>query len=92
MTDDTTDTTAPTWGPLRSFGRIKSRTLKPRQAALFDTLLPTIAIPDPTEGPLDPQALMPGAKEAWLEIGFGGGEHLAEQATRYPQPIITACG
>ncbi len=91
MTDDTTDTTAPTWGPLRSFGRIKSRTLKPRQAALFDTLLPTIAIPDPTEGPLDPQALMPGAKEAWLEIGFGGGEHLAEQATRYPQAVMIGC-
>ena len=35
----------PTWGPLRSFGRIKSRTLKPRQAALFDTLLPTVALP-----------------------------------------------
>ena len=30
----------PTWGPMRSFGRIRSRTLKPRQAALFDTLLP----------------------------------------------------
>ena len=32
--------------PLRSFGRIKSRAIKPRQAALFDTLLPGIALPD----------------------------------------------
>ena len=36
--------------PLRSFGRIKSRALKPRQAALFDTLLPAIAVPDPKAG------------------------------------------
>jgi tRNA (guanine-N7-)-methyltransferase len=85
------ETPPPTWGPLRSFGRIKSRTLKPRQAALFDTLLPTIALPDPLAGPLDPQALMPGAQEVWLEIGFGGGEHLAEQARRRPQALMIGC-
>jgi len=84
-------TSSPTWGPLRSFGRIKSRTLKPRQAALFDTLLPTIALPDPTQGPIDPAALMPGAKAAWLEIGFGGGEHLAEQASRHPEAVMIGC-
>lgn len=61
-------------GPLRSFGRIKSRPIKPRQAALLDTLLPKIAF--------DPAAPLSG--ETWLEIGFGGGEHLAEQAARHP--------
>lgn len=81
----------PTWGPLRSFGRIKSRTLKPRQAALFDTLLPTIAVPAPVGGPIDPAMLMPGATEAWLEIGFGGGEHLAEQAARRPDALMIGC-
>lgn len=81
----------PTWGPLRSFGRIKSRTLKPRQAALFDTLLPTIAVPDPAADPIDPAVLMPGATEAWLEIGFGGGEHLAEQAARRPDALMIGC-
>ena len=81
----------PTWGPLRSFGRIKSRTLKPRQAALFDSLLPTIAVPDPAEGPFDPRALAPGAAEVWLEIGFGGGEHLAEQAARRPGVLMIGC-
>ena len=74
---------------MRSYGRIKSRTLKPAQAVLFDTLLPTIAIP--VDGPLDPRALMPGAKAAWLEIGFGGGEHLAEQAARHPDTVILGC-
>ncbi|MGV9007128.1 MAG: tRNA (guanosine(46)-N7)-methyltransferase TrmB [Brevundimonas sp.] len=77
--------------PLRSFGRIKSRAIKPRQAALFDTLLPSIALPDPKAGPLDPVALMPGAAEIWLEIGFGGGEHLAEQAARRPDALMIGC-
>jgi len=61
-------------GPLRTFGRIKSRPIKPRQAALLETLLPKIAF-DPAE---------PLTAETWLEIGFGGGEHLAEQAARRP--------
>ncbi|MGZ9099853.1 MAG: tRNA (guanosine(46)-N7)-methyltransferase TrmB, partial [Brevundimonas sp.] len=77
--------------PLRSFGRIKSRAIKPRQAALFDTLLPSIALPDPKAGPIDPAALMPEAKAVWLEIGFGGGEHLAEQAARHPDTLMIGC-
>lgn len=81
----------PTWGPLRSFGRIRSRTLKPRQAALFDSLLPTIAVPDPAVGPISPELLMPGHDQVWLEIGFGGGEHLAEQAARYPSALMIGC-
>ena len=71
-------------GPLRSFGRIKSRPIKAKQAALFDTLMPQIAVPDPTKGPIDPAALMPEAKQVWLEIGFGGGEHLAARADILP--------
>lgn len=77
--------------PLRTFGRIKSRPIKPKQAALFDTLMPSIAVPDPKAGPIDPLALMPGATAAWLEIGFGGGEHLAAQAARHPDTIILGC-
>jgi len=84
-------TQPPTWGPLRSFGRIKSRTLKPRQAALMTDLLPKIAVADPAAGPIDPQALMPDAREIWLEIGFGGGEHLAEQAARHPDVLLIGC-
>ena len=64
--------------PLRSFGRIKSRAIKPKQAVLFDTLLPDIAVPDPKAGPLDPAALMPG-------------EHLAEQAARHPDTLMIGC-
>jgi tRNA (guanine-N7-)-methyltransferase len=82
---------APAHPPLRSFGRIKSRAVKPRQAALFDTLLPSIRVPDPKAGPVDPATLMPGAAEVWLEIGFGGGEHMAAQARRRPDVLVIGC-
>ncbi len=71
--------------PIRTFGRIKSRPIKPLQAALMETLLPRIATP---EGPFDPRTLKPDATEVWLEIGFGGGEHLAAQAARRPDVLF----
>ena len=71
--------------PLRSYGRLKSRPIKPRQAALMDTLLPSLRAP---QAPFEPRALMAGAAEAWLEIGFGGGEHLAAQAARRPDVLF----
>jgi tRNA (guanine-N7-)-methyltransferase len=70
---------------MRSYGRIKSRPIKPRQAALMDTLLPQIRCPTAPFAPLD---LAPGASEAWLEIGFGGGEHMAAQAAKRPDVLI----
>lgn len=72
-------------GPLRSFGRIKSRPIKPRQEALMASLLPTLALPTT---PFDPAVLAPEAKEVWLEIGFGGGEHMAGQAANNPEVAI----
>ena len=71
--------------PLRSFGRIKSRPIKPRQAALMDSLLPSIRAPLED---FDPLTLMPAAREVWLEVGFGGGEHMAAQAARSPDTLI----
>ncbi|MGE0827885.1 MAG: tRNA (guanosine(46)-N7)-methyltransferase TrmB [Hyphomonadaceae bacterium] len=68
---------SPPNAPLRSYGRIKARALKPRQAALLETLLPKIALP--AEGAIEPGA------NAVLEIGFGGGEHLAAQAKAHPE-------
>jgi tRNA (guanine-N7-)-methyltransferase len=44
--------------------------------------MPTLALP--TEGPLE----LPADRETWLEIGFGGGEHLAEQAARRPDVLF----
>ena len=70
----------------RTYGRIKARPIKPRQGALLETLLPRIAVPP--GGPVDPHALMPAAAETWLEIGFGGGEHLAAQARAHPEALL----
>ena len=70
---------------LRSYGRLKSRPIKPRQAALVDARLPGLRIPG---GPASPNDLMPDARETWLEIGFGGGEHMAAQAARAPEVLI----
>lgn len=71
--------------PLRSFGRLKSRPIKPRQAALMDSLLPSIRAPLED---FDPKSLALGAREVWLEVGFGGGEHMAAQAGRAPDTLI----
>jgi tRNA (guanine-N7-)-methyltransferase len=71
--------------PIRTFGRTKSRTLKPAQAALLTELLPRIAIPP---GPFDPGAQAGPYAQTWLEIGFGGGEHLAAQAARWPDVLM----
>ena len=67
---------------LRSFGRVKARALKPRQQGLVESLLPHLAL-DVT-GPVDPSAVFPQAAHFVLEIGFGGGEHLARQAALHP--------
>lgn len=70
---------------LRFFGRRKGKSVKGSRQILLDDLLPRI------------QPLLPPAgqtidfnhffgiqpKEVWLEIGFGGGEHLAEQSLKH---------
>jgi tRNA (guanine-N7-)-methyltransferase len=68
------------------FGRRKGHALKPRQAALFDTVLPRLA-PDLTKpAPADLRALFDiSLAEVRLEIGFGGAEHLIAQAQANPR-------
>jgi tRNA (guanine-N7-)-methyltransferase len=67
------------------FGRRKGHALKPRQAALFDTLLRQLGLDLAQPAPADLRALFPRAvDEVRLEIGFGGAEHLIAQAQAYP--------
>ena len=70
---------------LRTFGRTRSRTLKPGPAARLAQLLPKVATP---AGPFDPGRLRPAHAEVWLEIGFGAGEHLCGQAARRPDVLF----
>ena len=81
----------------RLYGRQQDKPLKPRQARLMESLLPRIAVP--MDGPIDPKALFPQAEEIHLEVGFGGGEHLAWQAAHNPkagfigaEPFINGVG
>lgn len=65
----------------RLYGRAAGKPLSRRQQGLVDDLLPRIGI-DGAEQSLNPASLFPDKREVWLEIGFGGGEHLAGQAER----------
>jgi len=68
------------------FGRRKGHSLKPRQAALFDSLLPKIALDLAKPAPAALRTLFTGPVESLhLEIGFGGAEHLIGQAQAYPE-------
>ena len=76
----------------RLYGRRRGRPLRAGQRRLVETLLPKLAIPLPHAGRLDPASLFPGGVSAvWLDIGFGGGEHLAEQATQHPDIGFIGC-
>ena len=76
----------------RFYGRRKGRPLRKGQQHLIDTLLPRLAIELPRSGKLDSRALFPHkSNRLWLEIGFGGGEHLAEQARAHPEVGVIGC-
>lgn len=67
----------------RHFGRRKGPALSAHQSRLLETLLPRLLI-EPAPG-RDPRGYFPaGMTEVWLEVGFGGGEHLLWQARANP--------
>jgi tRNA (guanine-N7-)-methyltransferase len=67
---------------IASYGRRRGRPLRAARAALMDKLLPRLTIPaPPADTMVDPATLFARRPtQVWLEIGFGGGEHLAQQA------------
>jgi tRNA (guanine-N7-)-methyltransferase len=68
------------------FGRRKGHALRPRQTALFETLLPQVAIDMDAAAAANLRTLFPvDVGEIRLEIGFGGGEHLLAQAAQHPR-------
>lgn len=46
---------------------------------------------NPARAPIDPATLFGDDRPLWLEIGFGGGEHLVHMAARYPDIGIVGC-
>lgn len=88
MTSPTQD---PSSRPIRTFGRKGGRPLSGRQQDLIDNLLPRLTVPVGDPGQLDPHTLFTTVGSVCLEIGFGGGEHLIEQARRAPRTGFIGC-
>jgi tRNA (guanine-N7-)-methyltransferase len=80
--------------PRRNFyGRLKGHNLKQSQKDYLEEDLAALSPgavdwdSNPVRTPLDTGALFEG-KPVWLEIGFGGGEHMVHQAARNPDTGI----
>lgn len=66
----------------RLYGRAKGKPLRTGQQALVDNLLPRIAVPG--DGPVTAERLFGQPCPLHFEIGFGGGEHMAQRADMLP--------
>lgn len=73
------------------YGRGKGKPLRKGQADHMEHTLPRLALPgvswefNPTREPIDLTAVFGDDRPVWLEIGFGGGEHLAALAAANPK-------
>lgn len=92
-----TDDKHPSGAPWRNFyGRFRGKTIRAAQAEYLDNDLEALSPGpvgwdvNPDRAPLDLDALF-GGKPVWLEIGFGGGEHLVHMAEANPQVGIIGC-
>jgi tRNA (guanine-N7-)-methyltransferase len=78
--------------PRAFFGRKRGDKLSPRKTALFDSVLPKVALDLAKPAPATLDALFGrGVKDVRLEIGFGGAEHLMAQARAHPDVGFLAC-
>jgi tRNA (guanine-N7-)-methyltransferase len=78
--------------PRTLYGRRRGKKLRAGQEALLDTLLPKLLITVPPEPQkIDLAALFGSAREIWLEVGFGAGEHLVWQAAEHPDVGLIGC-
>jgi len=72
------------------YGRGKGKPLRAGQAQHMEETLPRLSLPgvswidNPARTPIDLAAVFGDARPVWLEIGFGGGEHLASLAEANP--------
>ncbi len=70
------------------FGRRKGKTLTKTSNLRLETLLPKICIDDDLK---KLKCEFANFNELYLEVGFGGGEHLARQAKANPNGLFIGC-
>lgn len=77
---------------LRSFGRKRGRKPSPRQQSLMATCLPRLRVDLARLGGTAVVDLFDvPVREVWLEVGFGGAEHLVYQAKNHPDVGLIGC-
>ncbi len=78
---------------IRSYGRRWTKGLRSTRASALNEILPRNGITFPEgDAPVDPRALFDRpVKEVWLEIGFGNGEHVLQQALDHPEIGMIGC-
>lgn len=84
--------------PRRNFyGRRHGKTLRPSQRGYLAEDLGPLSVPgiaaaeNPERRPLDPATVFGRTAPLWLEVGFGGGEHMVHMAARYPGVNLLGC-
>ncbi len=75
--------------PRAFFGRRSGKKLHDGQKAQVAEVLPRFEVQ--LDGPLDPKSLFPDARRLVIEIGYGGGEHLARKAAEEPETGFIGC-
>ncbi|WP_323716884.1 tRNA (guanine(46)-N(7))-methyltransferase TrmB [Paracoccus aminovorans] len=84
--------------PRRNFyGRRHGKTLRQSQKGYLSEDLGELRprgithAENPERKPVDPATIFGDDRPVWLEVGFGGGEHMVHMAARYPQIGIIGC-
>ena len=72
------------------YGRRKGHKLRAHQAGLMDALLPHLLLPEGEIPPADELFGQP-VDDLWLEVGFGGGEHLLARMEENPAVGFIGC-
>ena len=75
--------------PRRLYGRSRGKALRAGQERLLAEALPLFSITP--EALAAGRAFAPPPREVWLEIGFGAGEHLIDQAKANPDVGVVGC-
>jgi tRNA (guanine-N7-)-methyltransferase len=73
-------------------GRRRGHKLRPGQQALLETALATKQTSVAAIAAVGPTGIFTAPpRQIWLEVGFGGGEHIACQATNHPDIGLIGC-